>query len=82
VPRGKPFLDVFLFAASRLGVNPSACAVVEDTPVGVTAGVAAGMTVFGYAALTPAHRLLDAGAQVTFNHMRELPALLHGEPAA
>ena len=54
VPRGKPFPDVFLFAASRLGVNPSACAVVEDTPVGVTAGVAAGMTVFGYAAPTGA----------------------------
>ena len=82
VPRGKPFPDVFLFAASRLGINPSACAVVEDTPVGVIAGVAAGMRVFGYAALTPAHRLLEAGAQITFKHMRELPALLYSEPAA
>jgi len=79
VARGKPHPDVFLLAAERLGVNPSACVVVEDTPVGVTAGVAAGMTVFGYAALTPAHRLLDAGTQVTFNHMRELPTLLHSK---
>jgi len=70
VPRGKPF------------PNPSACAVVEDAPVGVKAGVAAGMRVFGYAALTPAHRLLEAGAQVTFEHMRELPGLLDGEDAA
>ena len=82
VPRGKPFPDVFLLAASRLGANPSACAVVEDAPVGVKAGVAAGMRVFGYAALTPAHRLLEAGAQVTFEHMRELPGLLDGEDAA
>ena len=82
VPRGKPFPDVFLLAASRLGANPSACAVVEDTPVGVKAGVAAGMRVFGYAALTPAHRLLEAGAHVTFEHMRELPGLLDGEDAA
>lgn len=78
VPHGKPFPDVFLFAATRFGVNPSACVVVEDTPIGVMAGVAAGMTVFGYAALTPAHRLLKAGAHATFQHMHALPALLHG----
>jgi beta-phosphoglucomutase-like phosphatase (HAD superfamily) len=81
VPRGKPFPDVFLLAATRFGVPPSACVVVEDTPTGVRAGVAAGMTVVGYAALTPAHRLLTAGAHVTFTHMHELPALLHGEPS-
>jgi HAD superfamily hydrolase (TIGR01509 family) len=47
VPRGKPFPDVFLLAAARFGVHPSACVVVEDTPIGVSAGGAAGMTVFG-----------------------------------
>ncbi|HTQ99721.1 MAG TPA: HAD family phosphatase [Candidatus Acidoferrum sp.] len=78
VSRGKPFPDVFLLAAERLGVDPSACAVVEDTPVGVAAGVAAGMTVFGYSALTPARRLLQAGAHMTFDRMQELPALLGG----
>jgi HAD superfamily hydrolase (TIGR01509 family) len=76
VQRGKPFPDLFPFAAARFGVSPSSCVVVEDTPVGVTAGVAAGMTVFGYAAFTPAHRLLKAGAHATFKHMRELPTLL------
>jgi HAD superfamily hydrolase (TIGR01509 family) len=79
VARGKPHPDVFLLAASRLGFEPSACAVVEDTPVGVAAGVAAGMTVLDYSAVTPAHRLLEAGAHVTFEHMRELPGLLNGE---
>ena len=77
VPRGKPFPDVFLLAAERSGVDPSACAVIEDTPVGVTAGVSAGMTVFGYSALTPASRLESAGAYVTFSKMQELTVLLN-----
>jgi HAD superfamily hydrolase (TIGR01509 family) len=76
VARSKPFPDVFLYAASQHGVAPSACAVIEDTPTGVTAGVAAGMTVFGYCALTPRHRLIEAGAHHTFERMRDLPGLL------
>ena len=47
-PRSKPFPDVYLAAAAALGVNPLRCAVVEDTVPGVTAGVAAGATVFAY----------------------------------
>ena len=50
--RGKPHPDIFLQAAETLGAEPASCAVIEDSPVGVQAGVAAGMTVFGYAALT------------------------------
>lgn len=42
VARGKPFPDVFLYAAAKTGAVPSECAVVEDTPTGVAAGVAAG----------------------------------------
>jgi beta-phosphoglucomutase-like phosphatase (HAD superfamily) len=76
VSRGKPFPDVFLFAARHFGIDPSSCAVVEDTPVGVAAGVAAGMTVFGYSALTPATRLAQAGVHATFGRMQELAALL------
>jgi HAD superfamily hydrolase (TIGR01509 family) len=76
VARAKPFPDVFLHAASRQGVAPSACAVVEDTPTGVRAGVAAGMTVFGYCALTPRDRLIEAGAHHTFERMRDLPSLI------
>jgi HAD superfamily hydrolase (TIGR01509 family) len=76
VARSKPFPDVYLHAAKQMGVAPSSCAVIEDTPTGVRAGVAAGMTVFGYCALTPEQRLREAGARTTFRHMRELPALL------
>jgi HAD superfamily hydrolase (TIGR01509 family) len=76
VARSKPFPDVYLYAARRQGVDPKACAVIEDTPTGVLAGVAAGMTVFGYCALTPRQRLIDAGAHHTFDHMRDLAALI------
>lgn len=48
MPRSKPAPDVYLAAAAALGVDPKRCAVVEDTVPGVTAGVAAGVTVFGY----------------------------------
>jgi len=76
VARSKPFPDVYLHAAQQMGFAPSACAVIEDSPTGVLAGVAAGMTVFGYCAVTPQQRLREAGAHQIFKHMRELPALL------
>ena len=78
VARGKPAPDVFLYAASRCGAEPSVCAVIEDSPAGVAAGVAAGMTVYGYCAFTPVHRLLEAGAHHTFSAMAALPELLFG----
>ena len=78
VARGKPAPDIFLYAASRCGVQPRDCAVIEDSPAGVAAGVAAGMTVYGYCAFTLERRLLEAGAHYTFNNMAKLPALLRG----
>jgi HAD superfamily hydrolase (TIGR01509 family) len=77
VARGKPAPDIFLYAAASCGADPSACAVVEDSPAGVVAGVAAGMTVYGYCAFTPRQRLEAAGANFTFDRMSELPDLLH-----
>jgi HAD superfamily hydrolase (TIGR01509 family) len=76
VPRGKPAPDIFVFAAERMGMPPQRTVVVEDTVNGVRAGCAAGMAVLGYVDLTPAAKLLDAGASTTFTHMRDLPALL------
>ena len=43
VKRGKPFPDMFLEAASRMGVPPSDCLVLEDSPAGFEAATSAGM---------------------------------------
>jgi len=47
VARPKPFPDIYLEAAKRLGVKPRNCIVFEDSPTGVEAGRAAGMRVVG-----------------------------------
>lgn len=76
VARGKPEPDLFLYAAGRMGVDPSACVVIEDSVMGVCAARAAGMPVFAYAGgVTPAAKLAGPGTTV-FRHMRELPDLL------
>jgi len=75
VSNPKPAPDVFLHAAHQLGADPSRCCVVEDSPTGVRAAVAAGMSVYGYCARTPRQRLLDAGAHSTVEDLRQRPAL-------
>jgi HAD superfamily hydrolase (TIGR01509 family) len=78
VEHGKPAPDLFLHAAGRMDAEPSACVVVEDSVYGVRAGVAAGMTVYGFAGgLTPADELASAGA-VTFQAMADLVDVLPG----
>ncbi|WP_155402819.1 HAD family hydrolase, partial [Ralstonia solanacearum] len=76
VARSKPAPDVYLLAAHRLGVAPSRCVVIEDSPTGVTAGHTAGMTVLAYAGRNAPGPLIAAGATHTFTDMRHLPALL------
>ncbi len=80
VKNGKPAPDLFLFAADRLGVNPSRCVVIEDSPYGVQAARAAGMHALAYAAgMVPVRALAGPGTTV-FKDMRKLPALLDAVP--
>ena len=75
VPRGKPHPDLFLHAAATLGVAPADCAVVEDTPSGVTAAVAAGMAAYGFCADSDERALRSAGA-VTAPTLEQIGELL------
>ena len=48
VRNAKPDPEIYLLAADRLGVSPQECLVMEDSPNGVKAGVAAGMAVVAF----------------------------------
>jgi HAD superfamily hydrolase (TIGR01509 family) len=74
VAGGKPAPDVYLEAASRLGVAPKACAAIEDSENGIRSAVAAGMHVVaipnrvfppGPDALSLAAVVLDSLAELT-----------------
>ncbi len=74
---GKPAPDLFLLAARQLGAAPGRCTVVEDSVVGVTAAVAAGMPVIGFCGGShcPAdhrERLIEAGCSQVFANMTAL----------
>jgi HAD superfamily hydrolase (TIGR01509 family) len=49
VQRGKPAPDLFLHAAAKMGAEPARCLVIEDSELGVRAGLAAGMEVWHFA---------------------------------
>ncbi len=77
VAAGKPAPDVYLLAASRLGVAPERCLVVEDSLNGVRAGKAAGMTVV----LVPNDSVPPAG-DARARADRVLPSLAALDPDA
>ncbi|HEY8382969.1 MAG TPA: HAD-IA family hydrolase [Microvirga sp.] len=77
VARGKPAPDLFLHAAARMGAAPADCVVIEDSPYGVEAALAAGMPVIGFAGgghCGPGHgpMLRDVGADVVIDSMADL----------
>jgi HAD superfamily hydrolase (TIGR01509 family) len=69
VPRGKPYPDVYLEAANRLGSAPDACAAVEDSSNGLRSAAAAGMAVIAvpHGVYPPAPDALAAAALVITN---------------
>ena len=70
----KPDPELYLIAARAMGVAPENCAVVDDSPAGCRAGVAAGMACNGFAAHDDGARLNAVGARV-FHAMRDLPGI-------
>lgn len=81
VAHGKPAPDLFLHAAARMGgIEPRRCAVVEDSPAGVQAGLAAGMRTLAYASgLVPLERIALPGVTVISDLRRLCDELLGGE---
>lgn len=77
---GKPDPGGYLLACSRLDVAPVDTAVVEDSPAGVRAAVAAGVRrVHGVSTTHPAALLLDAGAVAVHRDLTGLSRLLLGD---
>lgn len=81
VAHGKPAPDLFLYAARQMGAAPGRCLVIEDSPPGIVAAKAAGMTAFGFTGgsrCRPGHaeRLAAVGADLVFAEMRALPHLV------
>ncbi|MDF2990568.1 MAG: yfbT [Microbacterium sp.] len=60
VVHGKPHPEPFLTAATRLGVDPERCLVVEDAPAGIAAAQAAGCTVLALTGTTSEEELATA----------------------
>lgn len=79
VASGKPAPDLFLHVARQTGIQPQDCIVVEDSPAGVSAAVAAGMAAIGF--IGGSHvdedlpgKLEQAGATSVIADMRALKA--------
>ncbi len=81
VEHGKPAPDLFLYAAHTMGFRPADCIVIEDSPHGVAAARAAGMTAIGFGAgghMRPSsvERLAQVGAHHVVDTVDQLEQLL------
>lgn len=73
IARGKPAPDIFLAAASGLGVAPRECVVFEDALNGVLGALAAGMYAVGVASICTREELAAVGAHWAVDDFRALP---------
>jgi HAD superfamily hydrolase (TIGR01509 family) len=81
VSRGKPAPDLFLHVAKRMSIEPRDCIVVEDSAVGVTAAIAAGMRAIGFVGGSHAgnrlgEHLRSLGASAVIADMRALKSTI------
>lgn len=75
VRHGKPAPDLFLLAASKLGVDPRDCAVVEDALPGIQAARAAGAFAIGVPTSLEPDALVEAGAHRVIPSIADLLAV-------
>lgn len=75
VARPKPAPDLFLHAAADMGIPPGRCLVIEDSALGVTAAIAAGMRVLAYCPEGGENRMRELGA-TPFRSMLQVPTML------
>jgi sugar-phosphatase len=78
VTQGKPSPQPYLKGAEKLGVPVDQCVVVEDAPIGVKAGKAAGMHVIGIASTHPPKELIDAGADFLVESLKNIHISIQG----
>ena len=80
VRHGKPHPEGYLAAAAQLGVDPTRCVVVEDTPPGIEAAHAGGMRVVAIASTYDADALVAADAVIrALSEIRATPSPSDGE---
>lgn len=73
VTQGKPHPEPYLKAWERSGLPKEQCLVIENAPLGVRSGKAAGLTVYAVnTGILKREDLLQAGADMVFNSMHEL----------
>ncbi|WP_088348565.1 MULTISPECIES: HAD family phosphatase [Rhodomicrobium] len=72
VAHGKPDPEIFLVAATELGIEPARCVVIEDAPAGIEAARAGGMAGLGVARLDDAAGLWAAGANLVVTSLDDV----------
>lgn len=78
IENGKPAPDIFIESARRLGVDPAACAVIEDSHNGVRSGHAAGARVFMIPDIVAPTPEIEGMCAAVLPSLRELPAAILG----
>lgn len=76
VRRGKPRPDPYLRALEMAGAGADEAIVIENAPLGVRSGVAAGVFTIGVATGLPVEVLAEAGADMVFASMPECAAAM------
>lgn len=78
VANGKPAPDIFIESARRIGVDPAACAVIEDSHNGVRSGHAAGAQVFMVPDLMAPTPEVESLCAAVLSSLHELPEAILG----